>query len=152
MWSRPARAAIAILVGTASACSAAAGITVTEARTPVPPTDRVAAVYLTITNGGAQDDVLTGVTSDVAEAVELHETVISDGTAGMRPVEALDIPAGASLVLEPGGLHIMLIGLERALEEGDDFVVTLEFARSGPVDVTVEVIAAGEGPDGGGHG
>jgi periplasmic copper chaperone A len=143
---------MAVLVGVTAGCSQGSAIAVTEARTPAPPTDRVAAVYLTVANRGAEDDVLTGAGSDVADAVEIHETVVSDGSAGMRPVEALEVPAGSSLVLEPGGLHIMLIGLERPLRQGDEFVVTLEFARSGPLDVTVEVVAAGEGPDRGGHG
>jgi periplasmic copper chaperone A len=143
---------MAVLAGVTAGCSQGSGIAIAEARTPVPPTDRVAAVYLTVANRGAEDDLLTGAGSDVADAVEIHETIVSEGSAGMRPVEALEVPAGGSLALEPGGLHIMLVGLRRPLRQGDEFVVTLEFARSGPVDVTVEVIAAGEGPDDGGHG
>ena len=49
--------------------------------------------------------------------------------------------AGASLVLEPGGAHLMLLGLEDALRAGEELILTLEFANAGAVDVTVPVSA-----------
>ena len=62
----------------------------------------------------------------------------------MRKVEGgLPIDAGASLVLEPGGTHLMLVGLEDALNAGEQLLLTLEFDRAGPVDVLVPVSAVG---------
>jgi copper(I)-binding protein len=60
----------------------------------------------------------------------------------MRNVEdGLPVEAGASLVLEPGGAHLMLVGLEDALKAGEELVLTLEFANAGAVDVVVPVSA-----------
>ena len=61
----------------------------------------------------------------------------------MRPVEAIDVPAGSTVRLEPGGLHIMFVGLERPLAEGERFAATLSFERSGSVAVAFAVMGVG---------
>jgi periplasmic copper chaperone A len=111
---------------------------------------RTGAAYLTVRNGGDQDDRLVGVSSEVADKAELHSSVMQDGVMKMRAVEGLDVPAHGEAVLEPGGLHIMLIGLKAPLEEGKSFALTLEFENAGEIEVTttVEDIAHGGG---GGH-
>ncbi len=61
--------------------------------------------------------------------------------------EGLPIPAGATVVLEPGGLHLMFMDLHRPLVEGDTVTITLTFERAGTIDVPLVVGAPNaEGP------
>jgi len=103
------------------------------------------AAYMTIANQGNTADVLKRVRSKKVKSIEMHQaTVTADGVVQMRKVEGgLPIDAGGSLVLEPGGTHLMLVGLEDALNAGEQLLLTLEFDRAGPVDVLVPVSAAG---------
>ncbi len=97
-------------------------------------------VYLTLINEGREADRLIEVRSDVAKAVELHQTKIEGGVMKMQPVVGgVEIPAGERVAFKPGGYHIMLIGLKRDLQVGDRFTVTLEFEKSGTVTVESEV-------------
>jgi len=65
-----------------------------------------------------------------------------DGVMQMRQVEeGLPIPAGGSLALAPGGAHLMLIGLDEPIHEGDQVTLTLEFANAAPIEVAVPVAA-----------
>ena len=100
----------------------------------------VGVVYLTIVNDGGEADRLVGARSDVAQAVELHQTQIEGGVMRMQPVAGgVEIPARGRVVFEPGGYHIMLIGLKRDLKPGDRFKVTLQFEKSGALTVESEV-------------
>ena len=73
--------------------------------------------------------MLTGAAFSGAKKTELHETVKADGGMQMRQKEGgFEIPAGGSLTLEPGGNHIMLMGLTEDLKSGEEIEVTLEFA------------------------
>lgn len=97
------------------------------------------AAYFTVANEGAADRLLEA-QSPVADRVELHtHDVDSAGVMRMRQVEAIDLPAGETTALEPGGLHVMLIGLEDHLVEGEAFPLTLVFERAGAVEVEVAV-------------
>jgi periplasmic copper chaperone A len=83
-------------------------------------------VFGTLTNSTDTDIHLTGGSSPVASIVELHETVMSDGTMVMR--EATDgfvVPAGGSFALEPGANHVMLLGLTSPVPAGSDVEVLL---------------------------
>jgi periplasmic copper chaperone A len=127
------------LVLVVAGCSSSPSIEVTEVRIGR-PTGPNAALYLTVTSGG-EEDSLVAASTEVADRVELHESSMSaDGTMTMQPVESFPVPASGSLVLEPGGLHLMLVEVER-LEVGDTVDVQLEFADAGTVDVTAEVVA-----------
>lgn len=98
------------------------------------------AAYMTIMNEGGSDDTLIGVETDVAETAELHETTIGDNDVmQMRPVENIPVPAGGSATLEPGGKHVMLMGLQEGLVVGDTFDLTLNFEKSGLQTVQVKV-------------
>lgn len=98
------------------------------------------AAYMLLRSRGAADTLL-GVATDVAEVVELH-TVERDGDVmRMRPVPQIDIPAGGTTALEPGGLHVMLIGLRRDLQAGETVQLTLTFANAGEVVVEAPVRA-----------
>ena len=84
----------------------------------MPPGRAMTAAYVTIENKGAVDVTLTGVSASRGDA-SLHESMRVDGRMSMRPVEKLSIPAGGEIRLEPGGLHVMLMGLERVPAEGE---------------------------------
>lgn len=81
--------------------------------------------YLSLTNPGDVDVTITAVTSPQFERVEMHRTTLENGVSRMRPVPGLDVPAGATVQFEPGGLHLMLTG-----RRGDADRVMLQF-RSG---------------------
>lgn len=100
------------------------------------------AAYLTLA-GPENGDRLLSATSPVAELVELHTHSEEDGIMRMRAVEAIAVPAGGKVELKPGGLHIMLIGLNAPLKEGRRFPLTLTFERAGPIRMEVPVLAAG---------
>ncbi len=97
------------------------------------------AAYLTVRNDGDQDDRLIGVSADVAEMAQIHESTMQDGVMKMRPVEAIEVPAHGEAALEPGGLHIMLMGLKAPLEEGKSFPLTLTFENAGEIEVMTTI-------------
>jgi copper(I)-binding protein len=114
------------------------------------------AVYLEIQNTGDADDALVSASVDtsVAAKVELHETKMAGGGMGngnmptttgdammmeMVPVDRIEVAAGETVSLKPGGLHIMLLDLAKPLETGSKITVSLTFEQAGKVDVTAEV-------------
>jgi copper(I)-binding protein len=105
------------------------------------------AAYVTIQSPTA--DRLVSVSSPVAKKAELHTMSMQGMVMQMRPLAGLDIPAGQPVTLRPGGEHIMLLGLNRPLREGQSFPLTLTFEKAGAREVTVAVEklgAAGPGP------
>lgn len=101
------------------------------------------AAYMLIANAGGESDYLIGGQTDVADVVEIHEIVNTSGVMEMRPLsDGLEIPAGGEAILEPGGYHVMLIGLTTSLSADSSFELTLEFAEAGEVTVPVLVQAA----------
>jgi hypothetical protein len=102
------------------------------------------AAYLVIQHHADVEDALIGAESPVADATEVHRTEMDAGVMRMRPAGDVPIPAGSTLILEPGGLHVMLIGLRQELKEGASIPLALEFRRAGTVsiDVPVRSIAA----------
>lgn len=110
---------------------------------------RNGAAYFAVTNTGAEPDRLIAVASPAAAHAALHNHVSEDGVMKMRPVEAVELAPGEQVVLEPGGLHVMLMGLARPLVEGESFPLTLTFEKAGDLEVTVEI--AGVAAMQGGH-
>lgn len=107
------------------------------------------AAFMKILNQG-EATRLTGASSSVAKVVELHTHIHDQGVMRMRQLEAIELPARTQVELAPGGLHIMLIGLEAPLQDGSKIDMTLEFAdgTSESMDVPVEmVMPAGMGQD-----
>ncbi|MFZ3035455.1 MAG: copper chaperone PCu(A)C [Parvibaculum sp.] len=104
-----------------------------------PSTVNTGAAYFRLTNTGASDDVLISVASDVAARVELHSMTMDGNIMRMRKEDSLPLPAGKSVSIEPGGLHIMLIGLKQPLVEGETFPMHLTFEKAGGIDITVHV-------------
>ncbi|WP_338662400.1 copper chaperone PCu(A)C [Pararoseomonas sp. SCSIO 73927] len=108
--------------------------------------------FLTLRNAGTGPDRLLSASSPAARAVELHTTVRDGDVMRMQPVQAVEVPAGGSVTLRPGGMHIMLIGLAEAARPGATVPLTLQFERAGAVSVQLAVQAAGaSGPVGQGH-
>ena len=92
-------------------------------------------------------DRLVSVSSPVAKKAELHSMEMVGMVMKMRPLAGLDIPAGQSVTLKPGGEHIMLMGLNGPLREGQSFPLTLNFEKAGTRTVSVVVEkAAASGP------
>jgi copper(I)-binding protein len=87
----------------------------------------ISAMYMVIENPDAQSVQLVSIETNVARIVELHETQNQNGMLRMRPVESVEVPAGGSVIFEPGGLHAMLIDINQPLEPGDEVAVTLVF-------------------------
>ncbi|MFO1135523.1 MAG: copper chaperone PCu(A)C [Rhodoblastus sp.] len=105
----------------------------------------VAAGYVTLKNSGAAADKLVSATADVAGKVEVHEMAMDNGVMKMRPVNGLEIPAGKSVELKPGGYHIMFMQLKQQLKAGDTVKGVLTFEKAGamPVEFKVEAMAGG---------
>ena len=108
---------------------------------PTPPTASVGAVYLSITNGGTKPDRLLALSSPIAVKVEIHRSIMAQGVMQMREVEALDCPPGVTVKIEPGALHIMLLGLTQPLAAGSSFPLSLRFRDAGVLVVQVPVKA-----------
>ena len=107
-----------------------------------PKTAKVGAGYLTIENTGSGDDALVGIDADFRR-VMIHGTSNENGIMKMFHVHDLPIPAGAKVVLEPGGYHIMFMGIGKTgLRDGDTVEAVLEFERAGDVAVTFPVRSA----------
>lgn len=133
---------VAVLVMVATACGDddSSGIQIGDpwARTSA-AVQNAGAAYMTITAANA--DELTGVSVDssVAGMAELHESTMgTDGMMMMQAVPSIDLPANASISLEPGGYHVMLMNLAEPLVTGAEFDLTLHFAVAG--DITVAVV------------
>jgi copper(I)-binding protein len=106
----------------------------------------VAAGYLVITNKGLSAERLVSFTTDLADQPEVHEMTNEGGVMKMRPLaKGLLIPAGATVKLEPGGYHLMLLKLKKPLAAGQRYKAVLVFEKAGPVEVEFEVRAMGEG-------
>jgi copper(I)-binding protein len=130
---------------TASAAAAQA-----DAGTPMPAmgdSQAVSAAYMTIANAGAVGVRLVAAESPVAEVVEIHETQMDGDVMMMRPVEnGIDVLSGEVTVLEPRGLHMMLMGLTEPLEAGQAVPLTLTFVlldvAGEPTDQSFTVMVA----------
>ena len=108
-----------------------------------PPGQSKTAAYMSITNPGASAVEVTGVSSAQARSVEIHESKQVDGMWQMRRLQSLPIAAGATVDLQPGGLHLMVFGLERAPKAGERVQYTLELSGGETVTIALEVRAPG---------
>lgn len=114
---------------------------------------RNGAAYMVVHAVGAQPDRLVAASSPVAGKVELHNHIMVGNVAQMRPVDAIEVVPGSPTMLQPGGLHLMLLDLRAPLQSGQSFPVTLRFERAGEVVIQVEIRPArpGQAPPAGGH-
>lgn len=115
--------------------------------------------FLTLRGAAAADRLVGGAAPAVAERVELHTMRMEGDVMRMREVSAIDVPAGQTVELKPGGLHVMFMGLKAPLKDGDRFALTLRFEQAGEKTVEVQVsmrppagaTAMPAGGHGGGH-
>lgn len=98
-----------------------------------------AAVYLSIHNATGKPDTLLSAQTERAAMATLHLSGEQDGVMRMEMQDSVPIPAGETVLFEPGGLHIMLMQLTEPLEEGSVFPLTLAFEQAGEVTVYVDV-------------
>jgi periplasmic copper chaperone A len=97
------------------------------------------AAYMTVTNRGAETDRLVDAAAPAAARAELHTHLHEQGVVRMRRVEAIEVAPGEATVLQPGGLHVMVIDLAAPLEAGDRLALTLTFERAGEIDLDLLV-------------
>ncbi len=93
----------------------------------MPPGQPNSLAFMRLTNGSDQDFALVGAEGTVSKALELHTHIMSDGMMQMKKIDKIDLPAGKTVMLETGGLHVMLIGLNQDLKPGDSVSLTLVF-------------------------
>jgi periplasmic copper chaperone A len=105
---------------------------------------RAGAAFMTIKNTGPADRLIAA-KSDVSKTAELHTHINDNGTMKMREIEGgLVIPEKETVMLQPGGNHVMFMGLAAPFEEGTTFPLTLIFEKAGEikVDVTIQGVGA----------
>ncbi len=107
------------------------------ARPTIP--NRPGVAYFGIHNQGDAPDRLIGARAEGVGKIELHKAAQKDGIMTMAPVDGLEIPAGGMAHLGPGGLHLMMFGIEPPLKEGDILEMTLIFEAAGEVAISVPV-------------
>lgn len=100
----------------------------------------LAAGFLKIENRSGGEEVLLGLDCPDAAAVEMHEMFHEGDMMKMRKMEQWTLPARGSLVLAPGGGHLMFMGLRRTLKEGDSVQLTLHFKQAGDRMISMPVI------------
>jgi periplasmic copper chaperone A len=108
-----------------------------------PGQSRIGAAYFTLEDVGAAPDRLIAIETPVAAAAELHTHMLDGNVMQMRPVGAIEVHPGEPTVLQPGGLHVMLVDLKAPLKTGDRFAMTLTFEHAGRVEIMVPVERAG---------
>ncbi len=87
------------------------------------------------------DDHLVGAEVTICDRVELHETTIDgQGVMSMQHIKQIDVANGATVRFEPGGLHLMCLGLKEELKIGDQILIGLSFANSDDIQVEAEIL------------
>ena len=105
----------------------------------VPPGQPNSAAFMKVENNGTGEHALVGGSSPAAEVVELHTHTMEGGMMRMRQVERIELPSGESVSLQPGGLHVMLIGLKQKLVPEETIPLTLHFEDGSEVTKDVPV-------------
>ncbi len=115
-------------------------LTVIESYAPrsLTPTAKSAVVYFTISNTGVADKIV-GVSTPSAISAMIHESKIVDDIATMIMLDGIDVPAGSTIAMAQGGLHIMLMGLKAPLKEGEILKLDVTFEKAGMMKVEVLV-------------
>ncbi|MBP1846784.1 uncharacterized protein YcnI/copper(I)-binding protein [Rhizobium petrolearium] len=140
-------AAMAMMAGNGAANPASAAVVklgdleitgaFTKAMLPGQP---VGGGYFTVKNNGQTDDVLVSATSPIAGAVELHEMAMQGDVMKMRRLDTgIAIPAGKTVELKPGGLHMMFMKVTEPFKAGGEVPVTLTFEKAGKVELKLQV-------------
>lgn len=110
-------------------------------RAPIPGRS-MSAAFLTLKNSGSGQDRLLSAKADWADHIEIHMHTHANGVMKMRQIDGLDVPAGQTVTLQPGGLHLMLFGLQQPLPAviGKELPLTLCFVHSGCLLTTATLV------------
>lgn len=132
-----------LMLFTLVACANGEGVEPHEAWARSAMAGETTAVYMILHNHTNIDDALIGVSTDVAEAAELHLSEVQNDVMTMTLQERIEIPAGGEVIFENGGYHIMLIGLKQDLRVGDEITLTLDFENYPDVTLVAPVKEVG---------
>ncbi len=106
--------------------------------------------YLVIHNSGSDADRLVSASTAISGRTEIHTMTMDGGVMRMRPLaNGIEIPAGATVALKPGGEHIMIMGLTSRIEDGGKVSIRLVFEKAGVIELA---FPASMKPGGLGHG
>ncbi len=109
-----------------------------------PATAQSAGGFLTITNKGTTPDRLISARSSVSDKVEVHEVRMENNVMKMRELDkGLEIAPGATVMLKPGGFHIMFMGLKAPIAKDSEIPLTLVFEKAGSIDIALKAAAIG---------
>lgn len=117
----------------------------------LPPVAPNGAAYFRVENGGSETVRIVSVSTPIADRAELHAHETDGGVMKMRHLHEVEVPAGGEVSFEPGGLHVMLIGLKQPLTAGESYPLTVELDGAGTIEVTVRITGMGT-TDPSGHG
>ncbi|MEN1728424.1 MAG: copper chaperone PCu(A)C [Pseudomonadota bacterium] len=129
---------ICLLFG-AFGASAQTPLTISDAWSPQAPPGRMMAGFMALSNDSEESIVLIGGESERFGRVEIHTMRMDDGVMRMRKLDQLEIPAGETVTLRPGGLHLMLMQPDGRFELGDEFALSLIDNNARHWPVTLEV-------------
>ncbi|WMT91194.1 copper chaperone PCu(A)C [Pelagibacterium sp. H642] len=116
------------------------------------PNAPVGGGYVTITNTGDEADRLLDAQSSFSPDVQIHKMAVVNDVMQMSQLpDGLEIPAGETVTLEPGGLHLMFMDISQPFVEGETVPVTLSFERAGDVEIELAVQAFGASGMSSGH-
>jgi len=135
------RFAVAIFLAAVAAAPAFAGGVIEVMHPWARPTipNRPGVAYFGVHNMGDSPDRLIGARAGGVGKIEIHQAMQQGGVMSMAPVDAVEIPAGGMAHLGPGGLHLMMFGIDPPLKEGDTLEMILIFETAGEVAITVPV-------------
>lgn len=132
----PMKLALAALAALSIASAAHAAPKVEAAWTRPAALGQTGAGFMTLKNPDAKPNALVAVESPLARTVQIHQSSMSGGMASMKQVARVELPPGGGVTFAPGGYHLMLIGLTKAVKAGDTVPATLTFASGAKLKVS----------------
>jgi copper(I)-binding protein len=115
-------------------------VTVDDAWRRTSPAVAANAAFYMVIEGGSDADTLVSADAAACGLTELHVSVMTDGVMSMQHLpDGIDVPAGETVMLEPGSFHVMCIDRQQEFVAGASIPLTLEFAGAGTIDVNVEI-------------
>lgn len=111
------------------------------------PGQPVGGGFMSIANKGSEADRLVSITApDVSDDVQIHEMAIENDVMKMRQLpDGIEIPAGGTVELKSGGLHVMFMKIKHPFKEGESFKATLNFEKAGAIEVDFKIESAKPG-------
>lgn len=130
-----------LAVSTAAFAGSADDVTVSDPYVrQAPPNASASAAFMVLRNTGAGEAKLIGASNTASKVSELHTHINDNGVMRMRQVAEIVIPAHGETRLQPGGFHVMMIGLKAPLNEGETVPFTLNFADGSSKTLTLKVL------------